>query len=145
MKTFLISLLFLFFTFTVKSQIITVNVKKWIITEFPHEISFGDAISDSSVTIIDSDEGKLTLTFNLDKKILKTRDNKGFNSFYNIKDIYPSSEAVLNVDAEQDGYTYNFVLDENMDNEMNLVIQRFNFENDKRIGIICYLVNYDIN
>lgn len=145
MKKFLISILFLFFTFTVKSQIITVNVKKWIITEFPHEISFGDAISDSLVTIIDSHEGELTLIFNLDKKILKIRDNKGSNSFYNIKDIYPSSEAVLNVDAEQDGYTYNFILDENMDNEMNLIMQRFNFENGKRIGIICYLVSYDMN
>jgi hypothetical protein len=61
-------------------------------------------------------------------------DDKGWKSIFNVKVIIPTTQSILNVDAEQDGLFYNFLVTENTDNQISLVTQRFDLVKGKREG-----------
>lgn len=140
MKNLLMFILFLFGLANLNCQTISVTAYNWTTFEFPGNISLNDAISKNHVNAIQNFEGKKSYVFNLDKNILKVSDQNGLNSFYHIKNIYPSAFAILNVDAEQNGKLYNFILNENQVRELNLIIQRFDLVDNKREGVFCTLV-----
>jgi len=133
MKTFLSSL-FILISLIVNSQIIEVKIERWTNYNFPGNISLHDAIEKDSVNSIATYTGSVTYVFDLDKKLIFISDDKGWTSIFNIKVIIPTTQSVLNVDAEQDGVFYNFLVTENVDNQMSLVTQRFDLVNGKREG-----------
>ena len=133
MKTILTSLLILI-SLIVNSQIIVVRIENWTNYNFPGHMSLYDAIEKDSINSIVTYTGNVTYVFDLDKMVLNISDDKGWKSLFNIKVIIPTTQSVLNVDAEQDGFFHNFLLTENVDNEISLVSQRFDLVNGKREG-----------
>ena len=133
MKTILTSLLTLI-SLTVNSQIIVVKIETWTNYNFPGDISLYDAIEKDSVNSKVTYIGNVTYVFDLYKKVINISDDKGWKSLFNIKVIIPTTQSILNVDAEQDGLFYNFLVTENIDNEISLVAQRFDLVDGKREG-----------
>jgi hypothetical protein len=133
MKTIL-SFLFILISLVVNSQIIEVKIKRWTNYNFPGNISLHEAIEKDSVNSIVTYTGNVTYVFDLDKKVIFMSDDKGWKSVFNVKVIIPTTQSILNVDAEQDGLFYNFLVTENIDNQMSLVTQRFDLVNGKREG-----------
>ena len=66
----------------------------------------------------------------------------GWKSVFEIKVIIPTTQSLLNIDAEQDGLFYNFLVTENVDNQMSLVAQRFDLVDGKREGFFSNSVEY---
>ena len=118
----------------VNSQIIEVKIERWTNYNFPGNISLYDAIEKDSVNSIVTYTGNLKYVFDLDKKVIFMSDDKGWKSIFNVKVIIPTTQSILNVDAEQDGLFYNFLVTENTDNQISLVTQRFDLVNGKREG-----------
>jgi hypothetical protein len=133
MKTF-ISILFILISTIVNSQIIVVKIDTWTNYNFPGHMSLYDAIERDSINSIVTYTGNVTYIFDLDKRVINISDDKGWKSLFNIKVIIPTTQSILNVDAEQDGFFHNFLLTENIDNEISLVSQRFDLINGKREG-----------
>ena len=133
MKTF-ISILFILIPTIVNSQIIVVKIENWTNYNFPGSMSLYDAIERDSINSIVTYTGNVTYIFDLDKRVINISDDKGWKSLFNIKVIIPTTQSILNVDAEQDGFFHNFLLTENIDNEISLVSQRFDLVNGKREG-----------
>ena len=133
MKTF-ISILFILISTIVNSQIIVVKIENWTNYSFPGSMSLYDAIERDSINSIVTYKGNVTYIFDLDKRVINISDDKGWKSLFNIKVIIPTTQSILNVDAEQDGFLHNFLLTENIDNEISLVSQRFDLVNGKREG-----------
>ena len=136
MKTF-ISILFILISTIVNSQIIVVKIDTWTNYNFPGHMSLYDAIKRDSINSIVTYTGNVTYIFDLDKRIINISDDKGWKSLFNIKVIIPTTQSILNVDAEQDGFFHNFLLTENIDNEISLVSQRFDLVNGKREGFFA--------
>ena len=136
MKTF-ISILFILISTIVNSQIIVVKIENWTNYRFPGSMSLYDAIERDSINSIVTYTGNVTYIFDLDKRIINISDDKGWKSLFNIKVIIPTTQSILNVDAEQDGFLHNFLLTENIDNEISLVSQRFDLVNGKREGFFA--------
>ena len=133
MKTFLSSL-FILISLVVNSQIIEVRIERWTNYNFPGHISLHHAIKKDSVNSIATYAGNVMYLFDLDKKVIFISDDKGWTSTLNIKVVFPTTQSVLNVDAEQDGIFYNFLVTENVDNQISLVAQRFDLVSGKREG-----------
>ena len=136
MKTF-ISILFILISTIVNSQIIVVKIDTWTNYNFPGHMSLYDAIKRDSINSIVTYTGNVTYIFDLDKRVINISDDKGWKSLFNIKVIIPTTQSILNVDAEQDGFFHNFLLTENIDNEISLVSQRFDLVNGKREGFFA--------
>jgi len=144
MKTLLTFLLLSLITLTSNSQVIQVTMKRWTTFDFPGEMSIHDANIKDSVNYKTSDIGELIYNFDLDNKVIFISSNTGWKSVFNIKNIIPTTKSILNIDAEQDGMFYNFLVTKNVDNEISFIAQRFDLVEGKRQGFFSNSVSYFI-
>jgi len=144
MKTFLTFVLLTLVTLTSNSQVVQVTMKRWTTFDFPGEISLNEAMNNDLVNSKVTDTGEMIYIFDLENKKILMSSNTGWKSVFNIKVIIPTTQSILNIDAEQDGLFYNFMVTENVDNQMSLVAQRFDLVEGKREGFFSNSVSYFI-
>jgi hypothetical protein len=119
-------------------------MKRWTTFEFPGEMSLHEATTKDSVNSKTTNTEELIYVFDLVNKQIMMSSDKGWKSVFNIKVIIPTTQSLLNIDAEQDGLFYNFLVTENVDNQMSLVAQRFDLVDGKREGFFSNSVEYII-
>ena len=144
MKTFLTFVLLTLVTLTSNSQVVQVTMKRWTTFDFPGEISLNEAMNNDLVNSKVTDTGEMIYIFDLENKKILMSSNTGWKSVFNIKVIIPTTQSILNIEAEQDGLFYNFMVTENVDNQMSLVAQRFDLVEGKREGFFSNSVSYFI-
>ena len=144
MKTTSIFTLLFLLTLTVSSQVVTVTMKRWTTFDFPGNLSLHDALDKDSVNSKSTFTGQMVYIFDLDNKVISMSSDNGWESVFNIKVIIPTTQSILNIDAEQDGIFYNFMLTENINNQMSLVAQRFDLVEGNREGFFSNSVQYYI-
>ncbi len=142
MKTLLTFLLLSLITFTSNCQVIQVTMKRWTTFDFPGEMSLHEAITKDSVNSKTTDTGELIYLFDFVNNQIIMSSANGWKSVFEIKVIIPTTQSLLNIDAEQDGLFYNFLVTENVDNQMSLVAQRFDLVDGKREGFFSNSVEY---
>ena len=135
MKTLITSLL-LILTSTLNSQIITCKISKWTEFDIPENMSLHDAAIQDSVISTGSFTGELIYQFNLNDKSIFIHDDANWKSEFTIVEVYRLSDLTLvNVDAVQFGNFYNFMITENIDDDLSLLVLRFDTQLGRRHGV----------
>lgn len=142
MKTIFTTLL-LIITSTLNSQIITCKISRWTEFTMPENMSLHDATIQDSVISTATYTGELIYRFNLnDKSIFIHNDDNWKSEFTIIEDYRLSDLTLVNVDAVQLETFYNFMLTENINDDLSLVILRFDTQLGRRHGVFSNHVDW---
>jgi hypothetical protein len=74
---------------------------------------------------------------------MKFTNTLGAVSFYKIVKIYPT-KSHFNIDAESNEGRFNYVLADNVDNDVSFIIRYFRIENGRSIGYFSNSVKFSI-
>ncbi len=129
-----LTILVAFITSAVSAQIIEVSIEKWANYSHPETMTLHTAMELDSVETSLTRIGKTIYTFNFSANEIKMVDCKNVIKQFNIVKVLPTN-LVLNVDAEIEGRYYNFVVAENYNENMSLVIQNFKRNEGRSTGL----------
>lgn len=92
------------------------------------------AMMSDSVKTVHTKIGAATYTINFDTQEIVM---VGYNDEIKVSKIVKMipTKSLVNVDVEFEGKYYNFVVSENVDGDMSLIIQYFEKEGDNSVGV----------
>lgn len=118
------------------SQIIEVKIEKWSKYSHPKTMTLHVAMISDSVETLYTKTGMGNYTINFDTQEIVMVGYQNEIKVSKIVKMIPT-KSLVNVDAEFEGKYYNFVVSENIDGKMSLIIQNFEKEGNNSVGFYC--------
>jgi hypothetical protein len=119
-------------------------MKRWSNYSQPGNLSLHDAILQDSILVTSTIDGNMTYVFDLDNKKLIMSNEDGWINNFEIVEVFQTNQSVFNVDARKNDIFYNFMLTEDITDNMTLVGQNFDVVEGKRIGMFSKSLSYTI-
>ena len=142
MKT-LITLLFLTISTLVNGQIIEIKMDKLSKYSHSENITLHTAIENNSLSYLGTWDVNVKYVFDLDNMVMKFTNTLGDVTMFKIVNIR-RTKSRLNVDAESNEGTFNYVLADNVDEGVSFIIRNFQIENGKSLGYFSNSVRFSI-
>lgn len=118
------------------SQVIEVKIEKWSKYSHPKTMTLHMAMMSDSVKTVYTKIGMGTYTINFETQEIVMVGEQNEIKVSKIVKMIPT-KSLVNVDTEFEGKYYNFVVSENVDGKISLIIQSFEKEGNDSVGFYC--------